>query len=323
MKDLKIGGEKPAGGTLLINDNGEQALAIYDKDQKWCAVKTYAEEKIRIIDHYKKCDKDIAENLIINGYGEYGDNTNFSKFTYEDGAFSTHTTTSKKFISDQSIPIDPDAIYSISAEMKSNDNTTRHYAGLSEFDIDQNAIASRWINYVENTLTELTQDLKKGDTTVHLNNIGSWIQSPWNSNFPDINKGFIFWDYKDSTGYLYPPETYSQTQYSPVFEYSNIHKDTNTIALSSPWSGKNIPSGTKVSQSHSAAMYNYSLTAEKFLSSTYQKYQNQISGYGGNDTIFTKFRYGTHTVKFLCLPNYSSHGDVTTHYKNIVLKKVN
>lgn len=63
--DLKISGEKPAGGTISLNENGEQALALFDKDKKWCAYKGYNDEKISI-QEYKdsKCTSPVLAKMV-------------------------------------------------------------------------------------------------------------------------------------------------------------------------------------------------------------------------------------------------------------------
>ena len=71
--------------------------------------------------------------------------------------------------------------------------------------------------------------------------------------------GLIFWNYKDSTGYLYPPETYSGNVWLSLYDYSNINFEENTITLKSTWNKGTIKAGTKVSQSLDAATYNYQI----------------------------------------------------------------
>lgn len=72
--DLKISGEKPGGGVIILDSDGKQAIALHDKEKKWCALKGYDDEKITIKDYKEEeCKVFIpspAEEIIREHIGE-------------------------------------------------------------------------------------------------------------------------------------------------------------------------------------------------------------------------------------------------------------
>ena len=209
------------------------------------------------------------------------------------------------------IRIDTNKTYYQSIEA-SGENSNFEYAGLWEYDIDRNHISQGDYQYVPNTLTYLTEDLNNGDMVVHLNDVFNFIS--------DNNLGFIFWNYKDSTGYTYPEETYSRNVWQNLYTYENIDKENNTITLNEAWNHGKIKKGTKLSQTNNNG-YNYGVLANKSLSTNMTLYENNITGVSKKNPQ-NAFRYGTHYIKYLLLTNYANVKDVTTYYKNFVIKEV-
>lgn len=61
VTDLNFKGEKPGGGTLRFNSEGQSSLAIYDKGKNWCAKKTESESDITITDYVEgECTVAVA-----------------------------------------------------------------------------------------------------------------------------------------------------------------------------------------------------------------------------------------------------------------------
>lgn len=90
VNDLKIAGEKPAGGLLSLDDTGRSALAIWDKDKKWCAVKGYDEEKITIREYQDECSLPmnaaqyiLSKGIVTTGQGLYKDTTSEGGYVYK------------------------------------------------------------------------------------------------------------------------------------------------------------------------------------------------------------------------------------------------
>ena len=61
VDELKLSGEKPAGGSFVISKEGKYALAIYNKDKSFCATKGYEENEIKI-STYKEDDCKINQS---------------------------------------------------------------------------------------------------------------------------------------------------------------------------------------------------------------------------------------------------------------------
>ena len=55
VEELKLSGEKPAGGSFVISANGKYAMAVYNKDKSLCVIKEYDKEEIKV-SSYKKED---------------------------------------------------------------------------------------------------------------------------------------------------------------------------------------------------------------------------------------------------------------------------
>ena len=311
------------GGYSTIDKDGDSAIAVYDQKSRWCAVKTKGETELRVIDNYLKCDKDIAENLIINGYGEYGDNTNFPSFTYNPSGYFTFSG-SQIGMTPATIPpaVNPDYTYEEKITMRSNKPEAKYFIGFIGVDIDQQIISAFHFMSVPNTLTTLARDLNNGDTVVYFNDLSHWQTFSFEPSFPYINKGFIFWNYQDSFGNVYPEETYSRNIFWPVFEFSGINKTNHTITLTSPWDHGTFKAGTKVSQTHDGLAANYGLRLDQSLSTDFKTYTNTITGYGHNYGEISTFPYGCKAIHIFTSIDSSKISGVVTDFESIVFKKV-
>ena len=254
----------------------------------------------------------VTQNLIDNGFGEYKDSTNFSsditnipneKVKGGVSSFSVdHKGSSAKCKSLSYIPIATNKKYTISMYVKANVESERMLSGIMEYDEDKLIIYAEQVMYISNTLTYLTEDLKNGDTVVHLNDV---------SNFEDTTStyrlGFIFWNYKNKEGELYEPLTYSRNTWRDLYTADNIDRENNTITLKTAWNKGTVKAGTKLSQSNSGATYNYSLYGGNSEVTEWEYKKRSISGiiYGGT-TAYTMFRPGMCYVNWFIIPNYFS-----------------
>ena len=288
-------------------------IALYDEYKTYCALKKYYDKNFDVVSYSDKCIPESADNLVKNGYGEYGDNTNFTSLSYdkENGYFYIKSSKNDFLYTSNKIKIDVNKRYYQSVEA-SADKSSIYYIGLLEFDYDALWMQPDKNNYILNTTTYLTEDLNNGDMVVHLNDV---------SNFRSVSSnGLIFWNYKDSTGYTYPEETYSRNVWQNLYTYDNIDKENNTITLNEAWNHGKIKKGTKLSQTNDNG-YNYGVLANKSLSTNMTLYENNITGVSKKNPR-NAFRYGTHYIKYLLLTNYANVKDVTTYYKNFVIKEV-
>lgn len=258
-----------------------------------------------------------GDNLVKNGFGKNG-NENFPDFTNNNGVFSLTTDRYKLISSSDFIEVDTSKKYYQSIIGSQKEDVGYHYIGLAEFDIDKNLIIDQNVMYVSGSLTYLEKELKNGDTEVYLNNLSGFQKN--NLGVLWQKTGLIFWNYKDSTGYEYPEETYSKNVYYNLFDDSSFEANSNKIKLKQAWNHGTIAAGTKVSQSNKGANYNYGLVKGNRLTKKYKFYENIIEGI--NNTESEKnglFRAGTKYVKILFLINYGNESsNLQVNFKDII-----
>ena len=172
--------------------------------------------------------------------------------------------------------------------------------------------------YVSGSLTYLEKELKDGDTEIYLNDLRGFEKSNLGASW--AKTGLIFWNYKDSTGYEYPEETYSKNVYYNLFDDSSFETDSNKIKLKQVWNHGTIAAGTKISQSNRGANYNYGILANKPLNEKYKIYENKIEGVDNTGSAkYGLFRAGTKYVKILFLINYGNEpSNLQVNFKDII-----
>ena len=298
--DIKFNGTIKNGTGTLTNNNGVVTGGITNGDF------TY------VVSGNNK----VGDNLLTNGFGEKNSVANFSNLTWDatNKNFYTTTSTSTSVASGEYIPIDETKTYFQSATVKANNTTARYYIGFAEYDENKNFIDSYHVGYVSGSKTTLAKDIKAGDTVVYLTSAAGF-----NTTLTSIyNMGFIFWNYKNNKGTLYPEETYSRNVFRNIYTMANVNKTANTVTLTKAWTGSTIPAGTKLSQSGAfGGTYNYGIASNSTLSSNYMTYTNEISGYYKNTgNMYKQFRYGTKYVRFMLLNNYNNTQNSTIYLKD-------
>lgn len=259
-----------------------------------------------------------GDNLVKNGFGKNG-NENFPDFTNNNGVFSL-TTDSYKFISSSDfIEVDTSKKYYQSMIGEQKENVGFHYIGFTEYDRDKNLITDQNVMYVSGSLTYLEKELKDGDTEIYLNDLSGFKKDNLGASWQKT--GLIFWNYKDSTGYEYPEETYSKNVYYNLFDGSSFEVNSNKIKLKQAWNHGTIAAGIKVSQSNKGANYNYGVVNGNRLTKKYKFYENKIEGVDntGSDKKTGLFRAGTKYVKILFLINYGNEpSNLQVNFKDII-----
>lgn len=267
-----------------------------------------------------------GEQLVVNGSGLLGDNTNFSSWVFDgckangsSGSFTRTSTAYANIDTNEFFPVNPSSNYLVSLDMVSSNGLATAYLYLSMFDADKISISTSDRMWRPNTLTSLTQDLKNGDTVVHLADLTNWDV---NTATKTYQRGFIFWNYKNSFGFQYPENTYSKNHWSNLYPDANVNKTSKTITLSSSWNHGTIPAGTKVSQSDSGGTYMYLAIRGSVVPSTWTKYTQYISGVDNTGRETTgKFWAGTAYAKIGFLWNHNSAND-QLWATNISMKEV-
>ena len=294
------------------NKSGLENVKIYSDDEE-NVIGTY-NDKVFYIDENNNIEI-YNENLVTNGFLEMGTNENFTNMTYNEDGYLSFNGGKAGVRSSEYIEIDRNKEYFQSITIKSNNENARYYVGLVEFDEDKNVIDGLNYTYANNTLTELTQDSNNGDTKIYINDV---------SNFKQNDRGcIIFWNYKNNSGYQYPPLTYSQNSWWQLYTKEGIDYENNIINLIKPWDKGTFQKGTQLSQGYASynGTYNYGVLVYKTLSNNWKTYTNTITGTNEGGEVYEsrqKFRYPTKYIKILFILNYDNEENVTTDIKNII-----
>jgi microcystin-dependent protein len=206
-----------------------------------------------------------GENLVSNGYATLGDNTNFSGFAFDGadafqsgGSFSHRATSPATRFTDELMPYDPSSAYRLSYYIKSDCADARYYDILDCYDIDGLQITDSQVTFVKGSTTRLAADLKPGDAYVSLESVAGFNSSDTDGR-QHFDRGLMFWNYANSYGYVYAPETYTRNRHDDLWtsNASAIDKAGNRIMLDRAWSGPTVPKGTGVSQTENWATFVY------------------------------------------------------------------
>ena len=309
--------DKPNGNILIHNHQFISGCIQFDGVN-------YDYYKGQIEELNYPCSTIRGENLVVNGDLSFKDNTNFSGFTYlteegTNGYLSRTSNSTSTRLMDQFIPVDANKYYEIGFTAKTNNPTATHYVGFATYNENKEGIKSAEVMYFNNTLTTLARDLNNGDEYIYLTDLTHWIKNATQTYY----RGFIFWNYKDSTGYQYPELTYSKNYWSNLYENSNIDLDNNRIKLTSPWNNGYISSGTKLSQTNAGPTYNFALRSNQTLTENYETYSAVIEGTNTvNSRAAKKFDSGTKYIRFFIWQNNNNIANTTVDFKDIYIREV-
>lgn len=285
---------------------------------RWLQLYTAMDDlEVATADAIKKYVQSRGENLVSNGTGLLGNNTNFSTWTFDPsqvfaggGSFFTASQNSTK-LNDEFIPVDGSQTYRFSLMAKSLTGLGHNYFGVNCYDIDGRDIGYNHVAGATMALTTLAQPLKAGDTKVYLTSTTGFID-----NQPALTEhlhSLVLWGYKNSKGYTYPTQTYSRYTIRSGWDIGAIDRVNNVITLRAPFSMKDssgadiaFPAGHPVSPTADGGSYQYiTATNVKVSKDNWQKFEGTIGGYGN---LNTTFRHGTSFVQLLFLVNRSSGG---------------
>jgi type II secretory pathway pseudopilin PulG len=286
------------------------------------------QDHIFIVNESGEIQLSTTPNLVNNGLGENKNNTNFSQAVYqEEGYFSYSSEGRNEILSDDYIPVDTTKTYYQMLTAKSTNPDSIYYIGFKEYDEDKLAIGAQNYLNVPNSLTYLEKELKKGDTEVYLHDASGFVLT---DSTPTWQKGFIFWNYQNQSGYQYPELTYSQNVFPSydsgfLFNLGDIDLVNHCIHLKEPWNYPTIPKGTKLSQRSSGSMWNYGLMISNKLRNNWTVLGNTIQGVknGESEVNDAQFRPGTKYIKFFALVNYLNDTQETHFdFKNVIFTQM-
>jgi|GEM_PF-2650591 len=226
-----------------------------------------------------------GEQLIVNGNGMMGDNTNFNSWIFDGevtnnspGSFTRAAGSSGTLYSNEYFLVSTNNTYTFSFDAKSLLGTGTMYSFIMFYDVDKNTITAPNHMYHPGSTTTLAKDLKAGDTVIYLTDASGWSTS--------VSYGFYLtiWNYKNSKGYTYPPESYTRNRVtlpktsSNTLDSSKINYTDNTITLASAYSGSTIPAGTSVSQGRDGGTYKYTPITGVKIPTVWTTYTGKVGG---------------------------------------------
>lgn len=273
--------------------------------------------------------QDISKgaNLVVNGCGTMMSNYNFSTCEYlantdlPTGVAGCFHKAGLTFFNNEKIAVNTSKAYYLESWYRvKTASTSTVRLSIACFDIDGKEIQANNICYGVGTLTKLTQDLNDGDTVVHLEDLSG---AGWVNTTEAWQRGFIFWNYKNSLGYQYPPETYSKNVHATKYETANVNVSAGTITLNSAWSGGTIPAGTYVSRYSSGSTYYYVKTsAASGALTTWTKLEGVAKGFNTPGSADGgPFRPGTAFIKVGWV-NANTSGNEWIEFAGIELREI-
>lgn len=263
----------------------------------------------------------LGTDLVVNGAGQMGDNTNFPGTTYTKsdaptgsvGSFVTALGSAAYVILAASMPFNPDKKYRLSVGVRQTGTSTTAclYTGLSPYDAFGNAIATNHYMYSPGTATTLAAPLNPGDTTITLTSSANWYGTPGKNAGASSNlRSIIWWDYVDAGGKAWPVNTYSRNT-SALDYWADGGITGNVITLRAPYSGPVRPSGTPLSNGATGSTYMYGGWVNNVPTSAWSSMSGSVTGTvstGTSATFALGVPPGTAAVKIIFLPNRTPSG---------------
>lgn len=263
--------------------------------------------------------------MLINGKGQLGNATNWPGLAWEPGvgpqgghAFYRK---SKGYnpVCSQVIGVDASKTFEFSFWARhQGEFVPRHYGFIMPVDVDGHAISA--FLHMALAHTELAQDLKPGDETIHLVDA-----TGWHNESIEYRRTIRFCNYKNSYDFSYGAESYSRWYARNAWDAGAINYDANTITLKAPWSYKNPkhadgiwPAGHPVSNANSGGTWKYRGMANTPTNLDWTKYSGTIGGIDapGKDDD-SKFPPGTVGVRIGFLLNCRGSAAAEMYLANI------
>lgn len=278
-----------------------------------------------------------VNGLVSNGSAQEGTNANFTQFLFDNQIPPPNTVGYFKRIGTAGIlqsvdfmPVDINLIYlgSVNMRQRLRSVNTAFYAGIAQYDTDNNLILQYHHRYVSGTMTTLSAPLSVGDTTVSLASTSGWT----NAGTSTANTGISLYGYKNSIGYTYDSNTnpYTRTVFrsdaAKVWGDGAVGLSSITLAtafsVANPAAGSGgvWPAGTVVSNTTGSSSHNYFLANNiKELTTNWRFFRGYVGGgvntSGQSDE--TRFAAGIAKCKLLYICNLSGTSTDETNITNI------
>jgi len=245
-----------------------------------------------------------GQNLVTNGFGLLGDNTNFSVFTFDNvdvfvggGSFARSGGGGASL--NEFIPYTPGAVYELTFANRCDPlggNAPRVYAGATAYDDDGLAIGR---NHVQaragSALTYLAAPLNPGDTTVTLASAAGWYAG--GAPEPYMACLTVF-GYVNSKGRVYPDYQYSRRSWTSLWGAGGI--SGNVITLSAPWAGPAFPAGRAVMNGNAGNSHSVYAVSGAIQTEQWSLLRGRVSGFSAATAFirveFSDQPYGTQAI---------------------------
>jgi hypothetical protein len=272
-----------------------------------------------------------GEQLVTNGDGILGNNTNFGAMTYEGvtlppglpGAFRTETY-SAGVLSDEFMSINPNLNYQMSYTLKGDPAVgQRHYLGIASFDADKLSVTMECFTIKTGTKTTLAQPYTPGDAVLYLTDGTNWDTT--STGTTGSGYAFVrFGNYTNSAGYNYGEYGYSRFWIKTygngvglpytVVNGNELHftAGARTYDPQKPGGGA-WPAGTPVCMSWPGGTYQYTAASNVETPNDWTTYTATIGGTLAelDAPTYDTFWPGTAYVRLLMLLNRNVTGSGT------------
>lgn len=237
--------------------------------------------------------KSRGENLITNGFGDLGNNTNIggvfdgSIRVVGKGAFRFDTANSTNMFSEP-VVVDLNKVYALEYYAKTLNGVGKSYQAIAPLDVDGLRVTyptTGGRGYTSDApvkFTKLAKPLKIGDTEIYVEDVSLWS----GTTTVEHQRSVVLWGYKNTFGYQYPDGVYSRYTQMGIYNVGAIDTTAKKITLNKPWSVKypettdgSFPVGHAISPTNEGATYVYAKGhANITIPSTYTKYTHYLSG---------------------------------------------
>lgn len=276
----------------VSNETGTSIVKIPNRGDIEAIVKNQT-SSTNVNESIKAYIRSRGQQLVTNGTGLLLNNINFDGFVFDASdsyyASGSFTTTRFNYVTNvnEIMPVNIEDTYRLTHYIKTDPTVGAvSHAHAMCFDIDKKQILSQHIMW-NGTMGELLTDFKEGDTVVNVSTTQGWKNAG--------NTAIVFWNYRNSLGYLYKPQTYSRNVI--IDAWAPGMATGTTVTLKKPYDGSfgTVPAGTPVSSGNVGGSMSY--FTNLFNTVTTDQWMKVTGTIGGVDTEGKanqfKFRPGT------------------------------
>lgn len=228
--------------------------------------------------------------------------------TAENGAFSVKG--QSIVFSAQTFPVDLSKKYRISGNFRAKPGTepTVFYFGFAPYNEKNAPIIPRMVCFFPDTLTELAEPAKAGDTVLKVKDASKWNKP---SKYP-----VVAFNAKPDFSDL-PSKDFVDAVPGKIESKDGVWE----ISLKAPLK-KAYAKGTMLRQHTDSGTFIYTGASNRKNSADWQKFSGEISGLAKNGNTATQWWPGTKKARIVLLLNYGGKNAPVAEFKDIVVETV-